>query len=77
MDFSGYVGAMTAMNAMDSHDDSNKHYKDTNVERVKEDRMTDGVKEVVHSPGVHGVLKYTHGSFVVPSGKWEVSNEQE
>jgi hypothetical protein len=71
MDFSAYVGAMTAINMINSHANDERH-KDANAERTEEDRMTDKVKEVVRNPGVHGVLKYTRGNFIVPSGKWEV-----
>ena len=71
MNFSGYIGAMTAISMINSHG-NNERYKDANAEWTGDDIMTDGVKEVVHSPGVHGVLKYARGSFVVPSGKWEV-----
>ena len=71
MNFSGYVGAMTAISMINSHG-NNERYKDANAEWIEEDTMTDGVKEAVHSPGVHGVLKYTRGSFIVPSGKWEM-----
>ena len=71
MNFSGYVGAMTAISMINRHG-SDERYKDANAEWTEEDRMTDGVKEVVHSPGVHGVFKYTRGNFIVPSGKWEV-----
>lgn len=71
MDFSAYVGAMTAINMINSHAD-NERNKDTNTKLVEKDRMADGVKGVFHNPGVHGALKYTHGSVTVPSGKWEV-----
>jgi hypothetical protein len=71
MDFSGYVGAMTAISMINSHGYNERH-KDANAERTEEDRMTDKVKEVVHNPGVHGALKHTGGNFIVPSGKWEV-----
>jgi general stress protein 26 len=70
MDFSGYVGAMTAINMINSYD-NNERYKDANTEWTEENRMADKVKEVVHNPGVHGALKYTCGNFIVPSGKWE------
>lgn len=70
MDFSAYVGAMTAINMINSHANDERH-KDANAERTEEDRMTDKVKEVVHNPGVHGALKYTRGNLIVPSGKWE------
>ena len=71
MDFSGYVGAMTAIGMISCHG-NHERYKYANAEWVDEDRMTDGVKEVVHSPVVHGVFKHTRGSFMVPSGKWQV-----
>lgn len=70
MDFSGYIGAITAISMINNHD-NNERYKDANAEWVEDDRVTDGIKEVIHSPGVHGALKYTRGSFIVPSGKWE------
>lgn len=70
MDFNGYIGAITAISMINNHC-NNERYKDVNTKWVEEDRMTDGAKEVVHSPGVHGAFKYTCGSFMVPSGKWE------
>lgn len=72
MNFSGYVGAMTAISMINNHG-NNERYKDANAKWTEEDGITDRVKEIVHNlAGNHGKHNHTRGSFIVPSGKWKV-----
>lgn len=72
MDFSEYIGAMTAISMINDCDDD-ECYEDVNTEWVEDDRMTDKVKEVVYNPaGGYGKHNHTYSDFIMLSGKWEV-----